>query len=137
MSNKLLSIFLNRKSVNSINLDENGVIEDRHYGKDPLRSILITSSHSYDIAKNANIKLKKGDLGENLLVNFNPYSLKQGTKIYFDEVILEITNMSTLCKSLTKLDSKLPRLLKKDRGIFAKVIKSGVLKVGENITIRW
>jgi MOSC domain-containing protein YiiM len=135
MQKKLLSIFLNRNSVNSINLDENGVIGDRHYGKDPLRSILITSIHSYEIAKNANIELGYGDLGENILVNFNPYALKQGTKIAFDEVVLEISNMSSLCKSLTKLDSKLPKLLKNDRGIFAKVIKGGVLKVGENITI--
>jgi len=135
MSNKLLSIFLNRNSVNSIKLDENGVIGDRHYGKDPLRSILITSIHSYEIAKSANIELEYGDLGENILVNFNPYDLKQGRKIAFDEVVLEISNMSSLCKSLTKLDSKLPKLLKNDRGIFAKVIKGGVLEVGENITI--
>ncbi len=136
MQKKILSLFLNRNSTNIINLDEKGVIGDRHYAKDPLRSILITSTHSYDIAKDASIELKKGELGENMLVNFNPYSLKQGTKIYFDEVILEIANMSTLCKSLTKLDSKLPKLLKNDRGIFAKVIKGGVLKVGESITIK-
>jgi len=135
MQKKILSLFLNRNSVSSINLDENGVIGDRHYAKDPLRSVLITSIHSYEIAKNANIELKYGDLGENILVNFNPYSLKEGTKISFDEVVLEIANMSSLCKSLTKLDSKLPKLLKNDRGIFAKVIKGGVLKVGENITI--
>jgi len=135
MSKKILSLFLNRNSVNSIGLDEKGVITDRHYGKDPLRSVLITSTHSYELAKSANIELSYGDLGENILVSFNPYSLKQGTKIVFDEVILEISNMSSLCKSLTKLDSKLPKLLKNDRGIFAKVIKGGVLKVGESITI--
>ena len=50
---------------NTIMLDEKGIIEDRHYDKDPMRSVLITSLHSYDIVTNMNISMDFGSLGEN------------------------------------------------------------------------
>ena len=63
----------NRVSMQNIVVDENGVWEDKFYGKDPDRSVLITSIDSYNLAKDKDIAVKHGSLGENILMNYNPY----------------------------------------------------------------
>ena len=128
---EVLGLFISTKSSltripqNFIELDENGVVGDKFYAKDLNRSILISSIDSYLLAKNQGIDMEYGELGENIIINYNPYKLATGSKIKIGEVILEISQHCTLCKSLTKIDTKLPKLLKDDRGVFAKVIKSG------------
>ncbi len=72
-------------------------------------------------------------MGENLLIDYNPYHLQAGARLKIANVTLEISQHCTLCKSFTKIDAKLPKLLKDDRGIFAKVIKSGSIKEGDDI----
>jgi len=109
-------------------LDEKGVVNDKHYNLDLDRSVLITSLDSYKLIKKSNIDVNYGSLGENILIDYNPYHLDIGSKFQVGSVILEISQYCTLCKSFAKLDSRLPKLLKSDRGIFAKVLKSGTIK---------
>jgi len=135
MSKKVLKLFSNRDNQEELLLDKNGVIGDKYYAKDIDRSILLSSKNSYYMARDINIDIEYGELGENLIVNFNPYDLEIGSKIKIENVILEITQHCTLCKSLTKIDNKLPKLLKSDRGVFAKVIDIGRIYNNSNITI--
>jgi len=130
---EVLELFISKKSVDRMLLDEKGVVNDKFYAKDIHRSVLISSIDSYILAKERDIELEYGKLGENILIDYNPYRLKSGTKIKIGEAILEISQNCTLCKSLTKIDSKLPKLLKDDRGIFAKVIKAGEIKKRDKI----
>ena len=122
-----------KKNPDEICLDEQGVIDDKFYAKNINRSILIASLESYVLAKNSNILVPKGSLGENILIDINPYSLNVGCKIYIGEVILEITQNCTICNSLAKVDVDLPKILKSDRGIFAKCIKSGKIRKGDTL----
>ncbi len=114
-------------------LDTKGIINDKHYNKNIDRSVLIASLESYALVKNHNIDVLYGALGENLLIDYNPYHLPTGSRLKIGNVILEISQHCTLCKSLTKVDTKLPKLLKDDRGIFSKVIKPGNIKEGDDI----
>ena len=138
---KVLSLFVSikgeskRVAKESIELDRDGVIEDKFYGKNAERSVLITSIESYNLAKKRGIDINSGELGENILIEYNPYHLPHGTQIAIGEAILEISQHCTICKSLSKIDSKLPKLLKDDRGIFAKVIKSGMVSKGDKVYI--
>ena len=125
----------NRENKNEILLDTQGILEDKYYNKEVDRSILITSMDSYILAKENGIDAKYGSLGENILIDLNPYSLNHGDKLHIGEVILEITQNCTICNSLAKVDPNLPKVLKTDRGIFAKTFKSGVIKKGDAITI--
>jgi MOSC domain-containing protein YiiM len=118
-----------------LTLDEYGVRNDKHYKKDPARSVLIASISSYELAHENDIELKHGDLGENILVDFDPYSLTPGTRLKVGHIELEISQMGTLCPGLSKVNSKLPKLLKHNRGIFAKVIVSGDITPGDTITV--
>lgn len=56
-----------------------------------------------------------------------------GQKLHVGDVILEITQNCTMCDHPSKIDKQLPTLLKHDRGIFAKVIKGGVIKKEDDI----
>jgi MOSC domain-containing protein YiiM len=128
---KVLNLFVydaqtqNRVSQNSIQLDKGGVIGDKHYGKDALRSVLLISEDSYTLARENDIMVLRGNLGENILIDYNPYNLPIGAKLQIGGVILEISQNGTLCNGLSKIDKSLPKLLKNNRGIFARVIEAG------------
>jgi len=128
---KILKLFISIKGIEKrveqeqLSVDENGILEDKFYAKDRQRSILLSSKESYLLTQEQSINLNYGELGENILMDFNPYLLPIGTQLQIGEVILEITQACTICNHLSKIDKKLPKLLKDDRGIFAKVIKKG------------
>ncbi|MEO1954076.1 MAG: MOSC domain-containing protein [Campylobacterales bacterium] len=124
-----------RLSKEIVELDKDGVLGDKFYAKNSSRAILITSLDSYKIAKENSIEINFSDLGENILIDINPYHLKIGDKVYIGDVILEITHNCTLCKSLAKVDEKLPTILKNDRGIFARTVKSGIVKIDDKVII--
>jgi MOSC domain-containing protein YiiM len=116
-------------------LDTLGVIGDKFHGKGLDRSVLIAAVESYNIAKENDINIDDGLLGENILISYNLYHLLPGDKFAIGEVSFEITQNCTLCKGLSSVNSKLPKLLKNDRGIFAKVLHSGRIKIGDNIKL--
>ena len=123
-------------SLQTAELDINGVVGDKFYAKDPERSILITSKDSYTLAKQNSININSGILGENILIDINPYSLVSGDRLQIGNAILEITQNCTLCKGLTTINPKLPKLLKNDRGIFAKIINDkAIIHIQDSVKI--
>ena len=134
---KILELFYStnngRVNARELSFDTKGVVEDKYYNKDIDSSVLIASKQSYDLALQNGIEVPYSTLGENLLIDYNPYHLKAGTQIVINDLVLEISQNCTLCNSLAKVDEKLPLLLKNDRGIFAKVITSGTVSKGNNI----
>lgn len=138
---KVLKLYISREGdtqrsrQEEIVVDENGVIGDKFYAKDPQRSVLLTAIESYLMAEKENITIEHGALGENILVDYNPYLLPSGTTLSIGTVILEISQGCSLCKSLTKIDSKLPKLLKNDRGVFVKVVRGGTIRTGDEVRV--
>ena len=134
---KILELFYStnngRVKTTELALDTKGVVEDKYYNRDIQRSVLITSQESYQLAAEHGIDAEYSALGENILIDYNPYHLKPGARLKIGDLELEISQNCTLCKSLAKVDAKLPKLLKNDRGIFAKVISGGSIRKGGNI----
>jgi len=134
---KILELFYStnegRVNTTELTLDKKGVVEDKYYNRDIQRSVLITSQESYQLAADNGINAPYSALGENILIDYNPYHLKPGARLKIGELELEISQNCTLCNSLAKVDAKLPKLLKNDRGIFAKVISGGTVCKGDNI----
>jgi len=122
-----------REDKKALVLDSSGVLEDKFYGKNIQRSVLITSLKSYELAKANGIDAKLSSLGENILLDVSPYGLIPGDRLKVGEVTLEITHNCTICNSLAKIDAKLPKLLENDRGIFAKTISGGKINVGDMV----
>ncbi|RUM63963.1 MAG: MOSC domain-containing protein [Sulfurimonas sp.] len=125
-----------RENVKKIIVDSSGVQKDKFYNKNSMRSILITSVESYKLVQENNINIQAGSLGENILIDINLYALVQGDRIKIGNTLLEITQNCTLCQGLSSIDSKLPKLLKNERGIFAKYIEgSSQIMLGSGIQI--
>ena len=138
---KVLKLFISKPGASqrfdetSINLDKYGVQGDKFYNKDLQRSVLLSSYASYDLVKTYGIEMPFGYLGENILIDYNPYALEIGTHIKIGDVILEISQNCTICNHLATLDVKIPTLLKNDRGIFTKVIAEGEIKIDDTVYI--
>ena len=136
---KIIELFYStdngRVNTTELAFDEKGVIKDKYYNKNIERSVLIASQDSYKLALSHGIDAPYSTLGENILIDYNPYHLKPGTRLSIGNLVLEISQKCTLCKSLAKIDTKLPKLLKDDRGIFAKVISSGSIHKNDTIHI--
>ncbi len=132
---KCLQVYCSGTACESIVIKEGGVVGDKHYLKDLDRAVMIASTLAYKKAADKDIYLQEGALEENILVDFDPYSLPLGTKIHIGEATLELAQYGTICKSLTRIDSKLPKLLKGERGIFAKVLKPGIVNAGDEVSI--
>ncbi len=136
---KISSLFISlenskkRVKKESLQLDTLGILSDKYYDTNVQRSILITSLLSYTLAKKYDIKMPFGSLGENLLIDYNPYHLQAGTRLEIGSTTLEISQNCTICNHLSSIDERLPTLLAKDRGIFAKVIVEGEIKEGDKI----
>lgn len=124
-----------RVNKDRITLDEKGILEDKYHNTNIRRSVLLTSIDSYKLANKHNIEMPYGSLGENLLVDFNPYDLPPGQKLQIADAVLEISQYCTMCDHLSMIDEQLPELLKNDRGIFAMVVKGGSIKEGDSISI--
>ena len=143
MQGKVLKLFITkddkdktRETPQKLQVDEAGIIGDKFYAKDSQRAILISSMESYRLTQENGIDIAVGALGENLLVDINPYHLTPGERLQIGETILEITQNCTLCKGLSSVNSKLPKLLKNDRGIFAKVVNGpSTINIGDSVKI--
>lgn len=138
---KVTSLFIsvqgssNRIEKESFHLDTKGIIEDKYHDTNINRSVLLTSKASYALANKNGIEMPFGALGENILMDYNPYHLLPGDQLRIGEVLLEISQNCTMCDHLSNIDESLPTLLKNDRGIFAKVVEGGVIKKEDEITL--
>ena len=139
MVGSVISLFISvdgcsiRVEKECVHADEKGIQEDKYHDTNIQRSVLITSLESYTLANDHQIEMPFGSLGENLLIDYNPYHLNAGDRLQIGDAILEISQNCTMCDHLSKIDEQLPELLKDDRGIFAKVIEGGEIKKEDKI----
>ncbi|TBH20620.1 MOSC domain-containing protein [Thermus thermamylovorans] len=110
-----------------------GAQGDRHAGKDPERALLVAGLPAYAKAKGAGIHLPYGALGENLLLDLDPHALPPGARLRVGEALLELTYPCTVCKSLSQWDLRLPKLLYGGRGLYARVLEGGRVRVGDPV----
>lgn len=136
---KVLELFISKKDHSErrartiVEVDIKGIVDDKFYAKDLERSILLTSIESYELALKSGIEMSYGVLGENILIDYNPYHLAIGTHMQIGEVVVEVTQNCTICNHLSAIDKALPKLLKDDRGIFIKVVEEGFIEKGDKL----
>jgi len=138
---EVIKFFISKRGVSQrtertiIELDSKGILDDKFYAKNIERSILLTTVESYELALSHGIEMPYGSLGENILIDYNPYSLAIGSQLKIGEVIVEITQNCTICNHLSSIDTALPTLLKDDRGVFVKVIEAGFIEKGDKLSL--
>ena len=89
-----------------------------------------------EIAKQNGIEADFGALGENILIDVDIYHLKPTDRFKIGGALFEVTQNCTMCKSLAKIDSKLPKLLKNDRGIFVTLVsQKSKINLGDEVIV--
>jgi len=135
----VIELFVSKKGESkriyceTLTIDKKGVKGDKFYDKDSKRAILLTSIESYDLALKHQISMAYGTLGENILINYNPYKMFLGQQLKIGEVVLEIVQNCTICNHLSVVDKNLPKLLKDDRGVFVQVVQAGVIRKDDKV----
>ena len=126
---------LPRPSVEELNLIVDfGIENDKFAGKKLDQTVMIVGIQSYEVARNNSITLEFGSLGENILLDFDPHIFEVGKELIIGDTIIQITQICTVCNHLNVFDKNLPILLKGHRGLYCKIIKSGVIE--ENMIVK-
>ena len=126
-----------RPRVESLRLiKEHGIEYDKFAGKNLDRSVMVVGHRAYDEPKRHDIVLSSGDLGENILLDFDPHNFAMGTVFQIGDAKIEVMEPCTICTHLAKYDARLPKLIENYRGLYCKIIQSGVVKAGQTVYMR-
>lgn len=119
---------LPRPKVEKLNLIyDYGIENDKFAGKKLEQTVMIVGLKSYEVAKSHNIDLEIGSLGENILLDFDPHFYKVGDIFQIGEAQIQITQVCTVCNHLSVFGKELPKLLKNHRGLYCKILNSGII----------
>ena len=128
---------LPRPKVESLNLIlDYGIENDKFALKNLDQTVMVVGLKSYEIAKENGIDLALGSLGENILFDFDPHDYKVGDIFFIGNSSIKITQICTVCNHLSVFDNKLPKLLKEHRGLYCKILSSGIITKNMEINIK-
>lgn len=113
-----------------------GIVNDAHAG-DWHRQISLLDLSSFDKMHNtANVALRPGIFAENITTEgIDLWSLPIGTRLQIDQTLLEITQIGKECHRHCQVFKEVGDCVMPREGIFAVVIKEGVIKAGEAVKI--
>lgn len=126
-----------KKPVDSISLIEDfGIEKDAHAGKWH-RQVSFLAVESIDKMKKQGIDhLDYGVFAENITTEgIELYTLPIGTKLQIGEALLEITQIGKECHHGCEIRQLVGDCVMPREGIFGVVLKGGVVKAGDEITL--
>ena len=138
---KVLSVNISEKKgvikepVNEIVITEQGVEKDAHAG-DWHRQVSLLAKESIDKFEEVlGRKLEFGEFAENITTEgITLYTMKPGDKLNIAGVELEVTQIGKKCHGDgCAIFSQVGKCVMPKEGIFAKVIKTGNIKPGDEI----
>lgn len=144
--NKILSINISKdrgtikRPVREVKIVKNfGIESDAHSEKNSPRQISILSTLSIEKIRKKGLNIKYGEFGENLTIKDIPiYEIPVGTKIKCgNEVELEITQIGKECINRCSIYEQVGDCVMPREGVFARVLRGGILQVNEDIVIEY
>jgi len=138
---KVLSVNISEKKgvikspVKEIEITEQGVKDDAHAG-DWHRQVSLLAKESIDKFEEVlGRKLEFGEFAENITTEgITLYTMKPGDKLNIADVELEVTQIGKKCHGDgCAIFSQVGKCVMPKEGIFAKVIKTGTIKPGDEI----
>lgn len=117
-------------------MEDHGLEGDAHAGS-PRQVSLLSYEAFEEFRKKTGAKdlITPGVFGENLLVSgYDLPSLPIGTRFTIGDVVLEITQIGKTCHIGCEISKITGECIMPRQGVFAKVIKGGTVKCGDEIT---
>ena len=101
------------------------------------RQVSLLAIESIEKMKSLGLEVKAGDFGENLTTKgINLIKLPLGTRLKLGKnVIIEITQIGKVCHTKCSIYYRAGDCIMPKEGIFARVLKGGEIKVGDEIEI--
>jgi MOSC domain-containing protein YiiM len=109
-----------------------GIKDDRHALPDSSRQVLLVEKETLDV-----LGLKAGQVKENITtqgIELMQLPFKQRLKIG-SEVILEITKACSPCSRMEEIRKGLMQEIAGRRGMLARVVTSGIIRIGDSIEL--
>lgn len=125
-----------KKNIGQAELIENfGLKDDAHAG-DWHRQVSLLSYEKIEEFKALGVDVKDGDFGENLIVEgIDLAKLPIGTKITINQVLLEVTQIGKECHTGCAIAQAVGKCIMPTEGIFARVLKGGIVKTGDKVIL--
>ena len=123
-----------KSNIEIAELEDNfGIIGDAHAGSEKQISLLSMESIKKMIEKGA--KVKPGDFAENITtIGIDLLKLKIGSKLKIGDIVaLEVTHIGKTCHDRCIIYQTVGDCIMPKEGIFAKVTKGGIIKIGDKI----
>jgi MOSC domain-containing protein YiiM len=113
-----------------------GIKGDSHAGLKPLRHISLFEMEVLRAVQAESMAVTAEELSANLFTeNIRLETLRPGSRLRINDVIIEITETRKPCGLLTKIDKRLPKRLYRNVGVFGKIIQGGVIHAGDVIEL--
>jgi len=114
-----------------------GLVGDAHATSSTHRQVSLLALASIRKMRSQGIQLGAGGLAENLTVEaLDLVSLPTGTRLALEQgVILEVTQIGKECHTACAIRRQVGTCIMPTEGIFARVIKGGLVKAGDELKI--
>ena len=125
-----------KKNIGSARLIEDwGIEHDAHAGKWH-RQVSLLSFEKVEAFRARGAQVEDGAFGENLVVSGIDFrTLPVGTRFACGDVLLELTQIGKQCHSHCEIYKVMGDCIMPREGVFTKVLKGGVISVGDELTI--
>ena len=117
--------------------EEYGLIDDAHANSDTHRQVSLLATESIDKMRSLGLDIGPGGFAENLTTEgLDIVSLPVGTRLHIGgEVLLEITQIGKECHTKCAIYHKIGQCVMPEEGVFARVIRGGPVKPGDQIKV--
>lgn len=116
-------------------IENYGLKDDAHAGNWH-RQVSLLSYEKIEEFKALGAPVEDGSFGENLIVEgIDLRTLPIGTKLRCNQILMEVTQIGKECHHGCAIAQAVGKCIMPTEGIFAKVLKGGMVKVGDQITI--
>jgi MOSC domain-containing protein YiiM len=113
-----------------------GLCGDSHAGRDPNRQVSLFATEVLIDLQADGFKVPPERLSANLFTeNIQLNSLEPGTRLRIGETEVEIAIARKPCRSITRIDNRLPKHLYGRCGQLARIVKGGAVRTGDEIEI--
>lgn len=118
--------------------EDGGLVGDAHADSPIHRQVSLLARESIDKMRDRGFDVGPGDFAENLTTEgINLPSLPIGTQMSIGEaIILEVTQIGKDCHTKCAIFREVGKCIMPKEGIFAKIIRGGVVKAGDSIEVK-